>query len=356
MKQRFFIYLILSALLLSGCRSVSGTVQTGGVLRAATESERRLNDLAADQQAESASDVLSSLPTRWNTTFLLNNGSQYTCNAEIVGGNISDCISFNLIERTFDVEILKRTLMEERAEQAILKADPSAEGQQYWEIFDPINGQSREVLQYYVYGESVPDLLNYRHDILVYDNQNSEIFIDDTLPTITDEEAITIAAKSLSKLGYSGMTVLNGYNYQTEVTFYVLPQYTALPVIANSENISNSRIKISVCNNSVSELNGSGVFRVITNREEASVLMCFEGILALAQAHLEKMEKGMPPISEVSLRHFYAYDEASNMIHANLVWFFSIPPVETESAFGVGQQNFSFAIDAVSGVVYGGFL
>lgn len=355
MKRRLCIYLILFMLLLSGCRSVSGTIQTDGITRAATEEERRRIALAAGQQMETSGQVLSSLPERWKATFSLNNGAVYDCNATVTGGRTTDCIAFELVENTYNSELLKHTLMGDRAEQAILVDDPSAEGQRYWRIVDSVNGQERETLQYYVYGGNVPDLLNYRHDMMIYDDQNREIYTNDALPMITDNEAIAIAAKVFAELGYSGMTVLDGYNYQTEVTFYALLQYTALPVITDSESASAIRMKVSVCNGSVSELCGDGAFREITNRQEISTLMSFEGILALAKAHLEEMEEAAPPVSEITLRHRYVFDTSSNTIRATPVWYFSIPPIEVESAFGIGRRDLSFAIDAVNGTLYGGF-
>ena len=190
---------------------------------------------------------------------------------------------------------------------------------------------------------------------MIYDDENQTIQSNDDLPILSDDEAVSIAAEKLPELGFAGMTVLNGINYQTEVTFYVIPQYTPLPIAVDQDNAIQTRMKITVSDGKITELCGNGLFREIQNNVEIQSALPFNGILALAEEHLKTLDGDVPAVTGVSLRYRYAYDEQTSVIHVQPVWYFEILPFSVETSFGTGRKNCSFAIDAVDGTLYGGF-
>lgn len=238
MRRIILLLMIMSVIVfaLSGCNVATTTIDSDGITRTTSREENTLLNIGSEQNMVTPAELLKNMPNVWQDVVVLANGESYVCNAVIEGGLLPNYVVFELEEKKMDIETLMGILMGGRKEQAVEVDDMSAEGQKYWAIIDDTSGRNLEELHYYTYEGAVADLFDYQRDMLIYDDQSQEIKVDESLASVSDSDAISVTADVLAKMGLAGMSILDGYNYQTEVTFYLLPQYTNLPVIADRNN------------------------------------------------------------------------------------------------------------------------
>lgn len=346
-----FLWCIL--LLITGCAKTPTAVNDSGILRGSNSQEQSEMAIAQSQTAVSAEALLSSLPPKCEDTVMCANGSNYKFSAAVEGGQPLDITSFSLKEKTVDTEWLKSILFGDRASAAVELEALGYEGQTYWAITDKKTGNERETLSCFQYGNISRDEFNYQRENLIYDDDSQSLKVDESIPSVSDESAVIIAAPIIQRLGAKGLTVLEGYNYTYEVTFYFLPQFTALPIAPDAEDNTIMRVKATVCNGEVYELSGASLFLEIAESKNVENLLPFPTIMDIAKTHLAQIAtKDTPSLTEISLRHRYLYDETLGTVDASLVWYFSIPSSNVEDDFGIGQHTWSFMIDAVTGLVY----